>query len=251
MKTMLSCDQVFDVLTQGPFPQNNARDDEVEVHLSICHSCRMLAEALRPAVHALGAAAADDASRSALPEYRGRLPSLASQTVSLASSIDEVLRREADEKPWRCDAVQQARLGQAEQTRKIAQQSARRAAQIAAISLSTAAVAIACAVMMWVGLSMSHGPDESPSIAAFSPSRVTATRPPSAEALVRLVSLNLPSDCRPAHSPLLEKASRHEAFQVSADFACCTRCHHSASRLSLGDKSLAVVAHSCIHCHES
>ena len=49
-RTLLNCDQVFDVLTRGPFPTGEPEDDAVERHLRACHECRRLAEALRPAV---------------------------------------------------------------------------------------------------------------------------------------------------------------------------------------------------------
>src|SRR5262245_36946691 len=51
MKAVMSCDEVFDVLTRGPFPTCDANDADVDLHLSACHSCRQLAEALRPALN--------------------------------------------------------------------------------------------------------------------------------------------------------------------------------------------------------
>src|SRR5436190_19435945 len=70
---LLNCDQVFDVLTRGPFPTGEPQDDAVERHLRACHECRQLAEALRPAVALLHEAVdADEALE--LPEYQGALP---------------------------------------------------------------------------------------------------------------------------------------------------------------------------------
>ncbi|RCS40653.1 hypothetical protein DTL42_25120 [Bremerella cremea] len=44
-----TCDDVFDVLTRGPFPTGQHDTDfPVQRHLTVCHSCRELAEALRP-----------------------------------------------------------------------------------------------------------------------------------------------------------------------------------------------------------
>ncbi|MBI1248595.1 hypothetical protein GC197_12240 [bacterium] len=49
-----TCDDVFEVLTQGPFPTGHHDTDfPVQRHLSVCHSCRELAEALRPATDML------------------------------------------------------------------------------------------------------------------------------------------------------------------------------------------------------
>jgi hypothetical protein len=46
----MNCDQVFDILTRGPFPSGAASDGAVQRHLSGCAECRQLAEALRPAL---------------------------------------------------------------------------------------------------------------------------------------------------------------------------------------------------------
>jgi hypothetical protein len=46
----MNCDQVFDVLTRGPFPTGAASDTAVQRHLAACGECRQLAEALRPAL---------------------------------------------------------------------------------------------------------------------------------------------------------------------------------------------------------
>ena len=59
-KLLLNCDQVFDVLTRGPFPTGSPDDEGVEHHLRACHDCRQLAEALRPAVSLLHEAVAAD-----------------------------------------------------------------------------------------------------------------------------------------------------------------------------------------------
>lgn len=70
MKTMVSCDSVFEILTSAPFPRGEAGDVEVEAHLRLCHECRTLAEALRPAVRFFHESQEVDAS---LPCYHGPL----------------------------------------------------------------------------------------------------------------------------------------------------------------------------------
>jgi hypothetical protein len=72
MKAVFTCDDVFDILTREPFPSGGAEDEFVESHLAVCHDCRHLAEAFRPAVglfHESMSAGIDDE----LPMYRGRL----------------------------------------------------------------------------------------------------------------------------------------------------------------------------------
>ena len=70
MRTILSCDAVFDVLTRAPFPDSGSDSESVEAHLSVCHECRCLAEALRPAIGLFHEAMDDDSV--ALPTYRGK-----------------------------------------------------------------------------------------------------------------------------------------------------------------------------------
>jgi hypothetical protein len=75
MKAVLTCDHVFDVLTREPFPSGGVDDEVVESHLAVCHECRQLAEAFRPAVglfHEALSAGFDNE----LPMYRGRLKSI-------------------------------------------------------------------------------------------------------------------------------------------------------------------------------
>jgi len=67
MAHLVTCDEVFDVLTRGPFPTGASEDAEVELHLSGCHECRQLAEALRPASGLLR----ESLSETRLPAYRG------------------------------------------------------------------------------------------------------------------------------------------------------------------------------------
>ena len=69
-RIMFCCDDVFFVLTGGPFPTGKPTDALVEHHLAECESCRRLAEALRPAESLVPEAVTPEESR-ALPSYRG------------------------------------------------------------------------------------------------------------------------------------------------------------------------------------
>ncbi len=68
----MNCEQVFDILTRGPFPTGEAWDAHVERHLLACHDCRRLAEALRPAVELMHECVEGQEADS-LPGYRGWL----------------------------------------------------------------------------------------------------------------------------------------------------------------------------------
>ena len=66
-----TCDDVFDVLTRAPFPTGQHETDmPIQRHLTVCHSCRELAEALRPATEMLAHGQADTAEEnSSLPVF--------------------------------------------------------------------------------------------------------------------------------------------------------------------------------------
>jgi hypothetical protein len=66
----MECDQVFKVLTSGPFPTGESWDEEVEAHLEACADCWRLAEALRPALEVFQEAVPPAESRN-LPGYWG------------------------------------------------------------------------------------------------------------------------------------------------------------------------------------
>ena len=66
----MDCDQVFMILTRGPFPTGEAWDEQVEAHLETCADCWRLAEALRPALEVFQEAVPPAESRD-LPGYWG------------------------------------------------------------------------------------------------------------------------------------------------------------------------------------
>lgn len=66
-----TCDDVFEVLTRAPFPTGEHEIDmPIERHLTVCHSCRELAEALRPATDLLAHGQSETAAEnSPLPVF--------------------------------------------------------------------------------------------------------------------------------------------------------------------------------------
>jgi hypothetical protein len=66
----MDCDQVFMILTSGPFPTGESWDEQVEAHLETCADCWRLAEALRPALEVFQEAVPPAESRD-LPGYWG------------------------------------------------------------------------------------------------------------------------------------------------------------------------------------
>jgi hypothetical protein len=66
----MDCDQVFIILTRGPFPTGEPWDEDVEAHLEYCGDCWRLAEALRPALEVFQEAVPPAEGRD-LPGYWG------------------------------------------------------------------------------------------------------------------------------------------------------------------------------------
>jgi hypothetical protein len=66
----MDCDQVFMILTRGPFPTGEDWDEQVESHLEVCSDCWRLAEALRPALEVFQEAVPPSEGRD-LPGYWG------------------------------------------------------------------------------------------------------------------------------------------------------------------------------------
>lgn len=66
----MDCDQVFMILTRGPFPTGEPWDEQVESHLETCTDCWRLAEALRPALEIFQESVPPSEGRD-LPGYWG------------------------------------------------------------------------------------------------------------------------------------------------------------------------------------
>ena len=96
----MNCDQVFDILTRGPFPTGTACDTPVEAHLNVCRDCRRLAEALRPALELFQEAIGPEESRD-LPGYwcavatEQTQPAVSAREVTAAGVPQRVLSRMA------------------------------------------------------------------------------------------------------------------------------------------------------------
>ncbi len=103
----MDCDQVFMILTRGPFPTGEPWDEQVEEHLETCADCWRLAEALRPALEVFQEAVPPAESRN-LPGYWGdarpasaavaELTDVASRTT-LAKGVRRTVRPYSDYRP--------------------------------------------------------------------------------------------------------------------------------------------------------
>jgi hypothetical protein len=228
---LLNCDQVFDVLTRGPFPTGAPDDEAVEHHLRACHECRQLAEALRPAVSLLHEAVTGNEALD-LPEYQGSLPAAM---------------------PWQ------------QRAQKIERASAPRSADRVAKSINAlrllAASVLAAALSLLV-YSATMSPRTGAPLEPRSNLAMLAQAPaelpnglPNQSGLIRLASLRLPAACLPdEHRKLLADGPAELAAALAASGSldalhCCTECHHAGLAHTATSQVVEVVMESCQACH--
>jgi hypothetical protein len=243
----MNCDQVFDVLTRGPFPTGAPEDIAVEHHLRACHECRQLAEALRPAVALMHEAVGADKAM-ALPQYQGSLPSQRPEKHPLA-----VIRLATSRPASRSEmpATQRAPGRRGE----------RRAPQVMSASRIIAAALLLAALGLLIGqrvLSPRAWQQLAIVPASFLSSAPAAADPaegmPGEKGLLTLASLKLPPACMPlTHRPL---SPEHAAQLLSAlsngsldALHCCTECHHAGVKDSRIAKVAAISQQNCQACH--
>jgi len=234
----MTCDDVFDVLTRGPFPSGGLEDHAVEVHLRRCPECHRLAVALRPAVELFQEAVSPDESRT-LPGYRG-----------MAGSVED-LRVAADGSRgyW---GLGTDVVAQAERTFTPAPRAAR------ILPAQGSLLKFAAAVLLGVAAAAgSRGWTEKSSAAAGDPPVAPIQVASEAKEANRrwLATIQLPPSCI--------RSSRVAAGDVSADprrglqlasaegsfVSCCTGCHVSGNPGLLDQEARNVVARACTACH--
>jgi len=219
---MMNCDRVFEVLTRGPFPTGDDSDVLVESHLSACHECRQLAEALRPAV-ALFHEAVAVTEGSDLPSYRGSHAPFEAEITPV--SID-----------WRNPP-------------KPATAKTNRWSNV--FRFASAALIGAALLILFRGVIQSVQGGRT-----ISNHPNTAQFQPGPEGKATLASLKLPVSCQPLEENSADfsadfSAENSATMQTSGTYHCCTKCHTAARQHSPGTAPIAKVAKSCSACHDS
>ncbi|MGE0756686.1 MAG: hypothetical protein AB7O38_06685 [Pirellulaceae bacterium] len=234
MKAVMTCDEVFDVLTRAPFPTGAPSDADVELHLHACHACRQLAEALRPAINLLHESMPAD-EESELPAYLGRVGEMMRPPVS---SVPEAL---ATSFPPAHGAGQ----------------------GVGSAMLCGGLVSLAASLLLyWAGTAApqpSAADGSSPAL-VVTPAGSTAI-PGVWERGDVLGSLGLPLSCfpavasRPAAVPTGAPSrpapvSSWPAGSLVQEAACCTHCHFAgAEGMMTARTALEKIAASCTACH--
>ena len=251
----MNCDDVFRILTRGPFPCGDPSDEAVERHLAKCDACRRLAEALQPAIELTEESVAPEES-SNLPAYWGELfhPSL---------------------------RIPEAPVGTQSKIKTLAQRIVRRP-QVLVRQRVGGAGRLAGAMVLGVLLGLAlQGPESqdaderttgavasTPSHkgstpgslnvpATFGPRSLLAVCTRSGSSANRSesdeVSLNVPatSSSGPVMPTLLAPAVENGQRAAWSDVRCCSECHHAESHsAATGTIATAQIIATCGRCHE-
>ncbi len=244
-RLLLNCDQVFEVLTRGPFPSGAPEDDAVERHLRACHECRQLAEALRPAVALLHEAVTGDEALD-LPEYQGSLPWKRRQR---RLSIERILE----------PLVLDQNVGLAASAAKQAHGQRRQPQTISAVRFIAASLLIAALGLLFGGTMISpsarHGLAQvADRFRQEAPALEMPSGMPSEKGLLTLASLKLPAACLPlTHRPLSTEHAAELAATIASGsldgLVCCTKCHREGLPQPPSARLVAAVQQSCQACH--
>lgn len=222
--TALNCDQVFNVLTRGPFPTGLPEDAAVERHLAACHECRELAAALEPAVQLFHEALGPAEGRE-LPGYRGR--HRGSETAVLSPALEAAIFEDA---PADSVAVVPA-------TYVMRRDSWRLAGMLgwSSVLVLLLIVAIWQAPRNPLNGAMGKHPPLDTRAAMFQPSDAGREW---------LAALNLPATC--FHAPAI---SANGLAQAESGYACCLKCHATSSANRPPLDAQATLDRTCHVCH--
>ena len=272
----MTCDDVFDILTRGPFPSGAmAEDEQVEGHLARCLECRRLATALRPAVELFQESIEPDQT-SDLPGYRGRVAmpgadDMLEHCEEVSSDESQGLFAAGWRPSWiRADAA--ARRFRARPAPSSALRGVRgeppasfgRSKITARTNLLRFAAAVLLGVAAAAGArSWMQNQATSAGIPPSGPTELFAAHEdhgePGKRDLRWLAGLALPSTCLPedAKAAILNSAQvrRLDGLQLaSADhtvrLACCTDCHNATRAGLLPGSGATVLTRACAACHQ-
>jgi hypothetical protein len=227
----MNCDQVFDILTRGPFPTGSACDEHVEAHLNECAECHRLAEALRPALELFQEAVDPEESRD--------LPGYFCATGGERQSPVLSYAAEYEKRP-----IRRSLPVHLPQVRSRVPVAAWRAAAMIAIGVT-------------VGLLLSGGAAERLGLPELTTGVVLPPPPVNERAAMSqsdwMQLASLPGACygrQPEHAPRYRL--QDDQLLASAkleNLNCCSGCHNAASD-AVPSSATFMVAQSCRHCHD-
>jgi hypothetical protein len=225
---MILCDDVFDILTRGPFPSGEDSDGPVERHLEICPSCRRLADALRPAIELFEEAIGPEESRH-LPRYWGDVATDVVETrETKIAAANPAARRMMHDWERRLDTAR-------------------------GLGRFLAAIAIGVAIAAVYDRARPHSLDPQ-----FPDARRSGSAAPGG--IIREATWqtqDLPPDCRVRRQVAMANGADHAAagaFSTAWNQDCCLNCHRSPARSQAaeqhGQAPLAAAVRACASCHQ-
>jgi hypothetical protein len=271
----MTCDDVFDLLTRGPFPSGAAGDDQVEDHLTYCIECRRLAAALQPAIELFHESIGPEKSAQ-LPGYRGQfaLPGpkglcehgevlsgghatgaesrsawTEPQSVSRPQPVRGRARRALRAKIWGKSPASSFAM-------RVTKSRTNLSRFAAAVLLGVAAAAGTRALVAWRATSADFPDHPSPPVIARAANvgDDDAGKPE----LGVLAGLVLPAACRsrtvepsgcPETAPAFPTGIQLASADTANGMACCTDCHNSGTVGLLPTAARSIVVGACTACH--
>lgn len=211
----MRCDDVFEILTAGPFPSGASTDEAVEIHLRSCHECRRFALALQPLAEA--------AESAGLPLYKGNQVGAGAQgPSSLEQSVRELVLRET---PRRAQDVAPVR-------------SARRGGWRTLAGFCAAACLLGAAAA-WGGPLLTGG---------FSAGSASSE----AQATLQPVNAAVNGLCHSEFAAHVQPSGDAPTTKNGASDACCLECHGGNQRFrSPRSETIGLVVMSCQKCHQA
>jgi hypothetical protein len=233
----MNCEEVFVILTRGPFPSGARSDAAVEAHLQVCPDCQRLAAALRPNDRGLQETIESEDTR-ALPGYWGNL--LGSSSDLAISLTDTVGYPRAQ----RIGLATRQQLSRAKNLN---------IGQFAAAVALGIVLAAALRTLVTVHAPLPGGGDPGIGMLIQEPAGLE----PSHRAPVLSVPANFNSDFCPGKIqipldplPLAEKSPMPLGDSLAGrSRQCCTQCHHSHGT-PISSAAMLSFQQRCIECHD-
>lgn len=219
----MNCDQVFDVLTQGPFPTGNPIDDRVERHIACCYECRQMAESLRPAVN-LFHESISEMDQGRLPEYRGQIRM--STLATLPEVVETLIERPRTQERVKFSSSRRSQSSFWQQ------------------GICVIAASLVLVTLIVVGSGAISTSKSAPNPVAFTPrkpSNIQAT-----ESAVRSTA-RLSVACFKNDEATVTPSGSSQV--VPENMQCCTLCHNAANPSRPRIDTIAVLEKSCSGCH--
>lgn len=249
----MNCDQVFDILTRGPFPTGDRSDRAVELHLAVCPECQRLANALRPAIELFQEALTGDEGRE-LPGYWGGMIDEAEERYS-TGPLAQVTRHLPVALHRRIDRGR----------RWVSTKTGGNGLRFVAAML----IGVALGAVVWTAgvpakdsswnesnrLAVANLDSTGQNYSGSNDNPAWSSRKASSGASDLRISLQLADACLTGGPHLFSDAlltPGHSAALSLAELTrlnCCTRCHHASAEKSV-PRATAAVANSCEICHK-